>query len=659
MLALLSGLLSACAFLYPDPIKLDVLVEPGALTAVPGQSVSFYAYADGVGQDLVTWQVGTLTPDLTPGPLPPGLVDNGVEPGEPGVIRITLTLAADFSIPELDVYVFACVVFDPSKCFKNNVHLTVLSSNVTGALPEASDIVAGFENSFALLADGSVWAWGSNDGGRLGDGRTSDSPVPVPVHGLPGPAIAITAGDGHSMALLVDGSVGAWGNNNGGRLGDGTTTDSNVPVPVAGLPGPVAAVAAGGAYSLALLADGSVWAWGSNLYGQLGNGTITQSATAHPIPAPVIALPGPVTAITAGASQALALLDDGSVWAWGRNDRGQLGNGTMSESPIPIPAPVTGLPGPVTAIAGRSWHSLALLADGSVWAWGNNNSGELGDPGTTSHSPIPVPVAGLPGPVAAVAGGSGHSLAILTDGSAWAWGLNNRGQLGIGTTLNSLVPVAVTGLPPGRVQALAAGYRHSLLLVDCGQIWAAGANALGQLGDGSIHGPYTGRADPAPVARIGEGGACSRVALRIRQTGPIIRAIDTDQPALGRCEQLFCSALFDSGQTVTLSADPLDFLGWDGDCQGSAPTVSVQLDRSKDCFAAYGGSDLPVALSALQPGVSGLVTSAPDGGLTVGNTTIGTSLDCGEQCTAFYAPGTVVTLTATPNPGYRFNAWVG
>jgi alpha-tubulin suppressor-like RCC1 family protein/PKD repeat protein len=656
LLGLLLGLSSACS-----PSPLNVYVSPGTLTAAPGQSVSFYAYARGPGQELMVWDVGTLTPALDRGPLPNGLLAAAVPTGEPGVARITLTPAPDFSIPELDVHVFACLR-TPGSCFENHVHLTVVLSTLTGALPEPMHIAPGGEHiaagggfSLALLADGSVWAWGDNDDGQLGDNAKPNSSVPVPIAGLPGPVTAITVGGRHSLALLPDGSVWAWGDNGNGQLGDGTNSDSPIPVPVAGLPGPVTALAAGWSHSLARLADGSVWAWGYNTQGQLGDGTNSDS----PIPVPVLDLPSPVAAIAAGSFHSLALLSDGSIWGWGINGDGELGDGTTTSSPLPVPG--ANLPGVVAAVAAGGRHSLALLPDGSVWAWGSNGQGQLGD-GTVSDLPDSVPVGGLPGPVVAIAAGGSHSVALLADGSVWAWGFNEDGRLGDGTTSNTPIPVQVIDLPQGRVRSIAAGSYHTLFHVGCGQVWASGTNDSGQLGNGS----HTTPARPVLVARIGEGGACTRVALRIWQTGPL-RGIDTDHPAIGRCERRLCSALFDRGQTVSLSADPADFLGWDGDCQGTVPTLAVQLDRSTDCIANFGGSDLHVLLSMEQPGASGRVSSAPEGGLTFtifrsGGTEdviLAGSLDCGEQCSAFYAPGTVVTLTATPNPGRRFNGWSG
>ena len=248
-----------------------------------------------------------------------------------------------------------------------------------------------------------------------------------------------------------------------------------------GAPGPdavddlqVAAVSAGGSHTVALGQDGRVWAWGRNDFGQLGEGTITFRL----IPVEVGGLP-PIAAVAAGLNHSLAVGQDGSLWAWGQNSLGQLGDGTTSLRPSP--ARVAGLP-PISAGAAGRYHSLALGQDGSLWAWGQNSLGQLGDGTTASDSPSPARVAGLP-PIAAVAAGNAHSLAVGQDGSLWAWGYNLYGQLGDGTTSTRLSPTRVAGLPP--ISAVAAGFSYSLAVGQDGSLWAWGRNDSGQLGDGT------------------------------------------------------------------------------------------------------------------------------------------------------------------------------
>jgi alpha-tubulin suppressor-like RCC1 family protein len=253
----------------------------------------------------------------------------------------------------------------------------------------------------------------------------------------------------------------------------------------------VQAVAASTLWSLALAADGSVWAWGDNRGGQLGNGTV--SGAPNPVPRQIRGLGG-VAAVAAGGHHGLALTADGRVWTWGRNDRGQLGSGGVS-APRPTPAPVAGLTG-VVAVAGGVMHSLAVRRDGSVWAWGANQQGQLGN-GATGDASAPVQVGDL-GDVIAVAGGGEHSLAVRRDGTVWAWGANHQGQLGNGRATDVPTPQAVPGPVDGLTGAtgVAAGIVHSLALQSDGSVWTWGSNGAGQLGIGA---ETAYRATPAPL----------------------------------------------------------------------------------------------------------------------------------------------------------------
>ena len=333
---------------------------------------------------------------------------------------------------------------------------------LVSALTEVVAIAAG-GHSLALASDGTVWAWGVNGNGQLGDGTTHDRLTPVPVQNLSG-VVAIAAGMNHSLALKEDGTVWAWGYNAHGQLGIGTTDAPLIPVQVHGLSG-VVAIAAGSLHSLALMADGTVWAWGYNGDGELGDGT----RTTQRMPVLVRSLRG-VVAIAAGGGHSLALQADGTVWAWGYNAYGGCGDGLDDTARPTIrvtPVPVTHLSG-VVAIAAGGGHCLALRADGTVWAWGLNTGtplpapggGQLGD-GTLTHRSTPVQVVGLC-EVVGIAAGGGHSLARTADDAVWAWGVNVYGQLGDGTTTARLTPVPVGGLT--EVVALAAGYWHSLAL---------------------------------------------------------------------------------------------------------------------------------------------------------------------------------------------------
>ncbi|RKG89192.1 hypothetical protein D7W82_07985 [Corallococcus sp. CA049B] len=350
-------------------------------------------------------------------------------------------------------------------------------------------VAAGRYHTVALKSDGSVWAWGSNSVGQLGDGTTTDRTTPVQVQGLTG-VTAIHAGKHHSVAFKQDGTVWAWGSNQSGQLGDGTTTNRTTPVQVQGLTG-VATLHAGGDHTVVLKQDGTVWAWGNNFEGELGDGTTTYRKQ----PVRVTGLTG-VTALGIGSGHTVALKQDGTLWAWGFNSVGQVGDGTKVNRTTPVR--VAGLTG-VAAVYAGSGHSFALKQDGTLWAWGFNNAGQLGD-GTTADrtSPVRVQLSGLTGMTALVASGdpdtdSHHTVILRQDGTVWAWGNNSSGQLGDGTTIRRATPVQVQGLTG--VNTLAAGGNHTVAVKQEGSVWAWGSNSSGQLGDGTT----TQRTTPVQV----------------------------------------------------------------------------------------------------------------------------------------------------------------
>jgi uncharacterized repeat protein (TIGR02543 family) len=361
----------------------------------------------------------------------------------------------------------------------------ILSSQQPSTV-QVSQVSAGLYHTVAVKSDGTVWAWGYNNSGQIGDGTTTDRLTPVQVSGLTG-VIAVSAGDSHTVAVKSDGTVWAWGWNSAGQLGDGTITDRMTPVQVAGLTG-VFSVSASHYHTVAVKSDGTVWAWGANNYGQIGDGT-----TAHRLtPVQVSGLTG-VIAVSAGSDHAVALKSDGTVWAWGRNTEGQLGDGTMGYRMTPVQ--VVGLTG-VFAVSAGFYNTFAVKSDGTVWAWGWNNLGQLGD-GTTAQRLTPVQVSGLTGVVTVSAGGD-HAVALKSDGTVWAWGRNAEGQLGDGTQTWRMAPVQVVGLTG--VFAVSGGdFWHNVVLKNDGTVWTWGRNNLGQLGDGTT----TDRLTPVKVKMDG------------------------------------------------------------------------------------------------------------------------------------------------------------
>jgi alpha-tubulin suppressor-like RCC1 family protein len=353
---------------------------------------------------------------------------------------------------------------------------------------------------------GTVSSWGDNSNGQLGDGTTAGRDTPHEVKGLDG-VIALEAGSGHVLAVREDGTVWGWGRNVFGQLGDGTTENRTSPVQARGLTG-VRAVAPGGGHSLALKDDGTVWGWGAGFFGMLAGIT----GGVQPVPARIEGLQD-VVAVAAGGSHNLALLVDGQVVTWGRDDHGQLGDGDVPDLPGRriveyrgasfncrfAPAAVRGL-GDVRALTTGGGHSLVLHGNATISTWGYNDRGQLGDGGTADCA-HPRRVDGLTG-VRALAAGYHHSLALL-DAAVMAWGLNDGGQVGDGSTTHRSRPVPVNGLVrPVAVAASGGGSDvdpgnggHSLAVLSDGTVMAWGYNDFGQLGDGSRHNQLV----PVPV----------------------------------------------------------------------------------------------------------------------------------------------------------------
>jgi YD repeat-containing protein len=358
------------------------------------------------------------------------------------------------------------------------------------------DMAAGGNHSCAILSDGTVKCWGSSGSGQVGVPSPypfiESTPVIVPIVTTGG---RVAGGENHTCSILSNGTMRCWGRNSEGQLGNGTFTSSSTPVLVSGLFKAVD-VTAGESHSCALISDGTIKCWGRNDEGELGDGTFNSSS----VPVTVSGITNAV-AFGAGRNHTCVVLTDGTIKCWGQNNHGQLGNGTFIDSSIPIP--VTGISN-ASKVAGGNSHTCSLLVTGKVKCWGNNGLGEMGN-GTSYDDPFPplgeatpVNVTGVLTAVDISANVTGQfTCVVLADTTVQCWGLNERGELGVGTLLGpevcgppgglqvncSRTPVSVVGL--NSVALLSSGGRHSCAFLEDGTGRCWGNNANGQLGNGT------------------------------------------------------------------------------------------------------------------------------------------------------------------------------
>jgi len=367
----------------------------------------------------------------------------------------------------------------------------------------ATAVSAGNFHTCAVTLDGDVWCWGANNSGQIGTGTTSDDPVLGPQQVKTPVSVEFTevsaGGDYHTCAVTTDGGVWCWGAG-GLFVGNGTSGDDVLTPVKAKIPESVVVtgISAGSYHTCAVTADGGVWCWGSNGVGQVGNGTQVGPVLE---PEKVTALVGyNVTGITAGYAHTCAMTADGGVWCWGHNDYGQVGNRTQI-GPVLVPSKVTALDVPqlevaadaalkdgynVTEIAAGGYHTCAVTADGGVWCWGANWGGQVGN--GTQVGPVlePEKVTELDGYNVTGISADPHTCAVTADGGVWCWGDNGSGQIGDGTQVGPVLdPEKVTALDGYNVTEIAAGGGHTCAVTADGGVWCWGNNNKGQIGYGT------------------------------------------------------------------------------------------------------------------------------------------------------------------------------
>ncbi|MCB9137913.1 MAG: hypothetical protein H6642_06165 [Caldilineaceae bacterium] len=350
-------------------------------------------------------------------------------------------------------------------------------TDVSGLSTGVVEITAGGEHACALTAQGDVKCWGANNYGQLGDGSFQGRLLPVDVTGLGNDTAKVVAAQWHTCAISDTGSLKCWGRNSAGQLGDGTSDEQNVPVDVAGLNSAVSTVTGGAQHTCAMTTDGIVYCWGNSDYGQLGNGTTAQTNW----PVEIIGLDDTVIDLAAGSNSVCAVTTLGHVKCWGDNQANQLGNNTVINRNYPIE--VGGLDDDIVRLDAGDLHTCGVTDSGGVRCWGRNEHGQLGD-GTQHDRLNPVQVMGLESGIVNVSLGAQHSCALTEAGGVICWGDNAYGQLGSGTTVSSNSPVSVVGLGAG-IAAVSAGRFHTCALTNSGAVKCWGDNSDGQLGTGN------------------------------------------------------------------------------------------------------------------------------------------------------------------------------
>ncbi|MFZ6026487.1 MAG: RCC1 repeat-containing protein [Chloroflexota bacterium] len=468
---------------------------------------------------------------------------------------------------------------------------TSIPTDVPGLTSGVSQIVAGVYHSCAILSNAALQCWGNNYAGQVGNGSMADQYSPQPVVGAESAVSQVSGGDSHTCAV-IDQQVSCWGSNLFGQVGNGQT-GLYAPTQPTGLDGRAIAVASGAYHSCAILEGGSVKCWGRNTFGQLGDGTNEQRLTA----VDVVGLDVPAVAVTAGGNHSCVLLADNRVMCWGLNGYGQLGNGQAPSSNLPVKVVTENeeevMEGTIHEITG-GWEHTCAVADVGFWCWGGNTLGQLGNDKAPQNSSIPVSVRRFGGETGVgIVAGENNTCAFTAYGVAKCWGDNFYGQLGIGITTTSEVPLPIPDLQWG-VTDMAVGRYHACAMVDGGaKCW--GFNASGQVGDRTT----VNRWSPVDVSGLPDG------VVAIRAGGLSTCALLSD----GRVKCWGDNGFAQLGDETTFSRSvPVDVLSLEASRDvslGMRHACALSVTGVVACWGAndfgqIGNNSLPFQLTPLQ-----------------------------------------------------------
>jgi alpha-tubulin suppressor-like RCC1 family protein len=444
--------------------------------------------------------------------------------------------------------------FDPVGYSKESTDFNTLYSSGLKAI----QVEAGNTHALVLMSDGSVYAWGRNASGQLGDGTNEEKEGLVRVIGLNN-IVQISAVWDHSLALDKNGNIYAWGDNASGQIGDGTNVDRNVPTQVAGLED-IIDIFAGPNTSFAIDEKGELFSWGANHGGQLGDGTKVSRTFA-------VKISGieHVVMVAGGMHHTIALTEDGTIYSWGGNTCGQLGGGASTGRSIPTK--VSELSS-VRTISAHDNQSFAVLTSGEVYAWGYNEKGRLGD-GTTTARKTPTLISGLTG-IEKIAAGYSHTLAVSSGDEIYSWGANEYGQLGDGTFQSRSTPTKINGIDSvGRIVSISAAYMCNVALSEEGRVYVWGCNDFGLLGGGLI---AKHELRPVKLENVTEISAGKRHSMALIEDGDVYTWGDNTYNQLG------------VGAAVSHSPVPMKVQGVSEVVQISAGTYN--------CLALTGGGEV-------------------------------------------------------------------